>query len=279
MPRARHLLSRLAGKTHPNYKTMLSCSMHGRMCTTLLRHKVHQHAIHCARHGHASTAAAAANAKHAAFLVIGSEILNGSIQDTNTPFLAKLLQGRGIALMRVEFVPDDETDISTSIQALKHRVGPDGYVFTSGGIGPTHDDVTYQAVAHTFGTHLVFVCDICDHKFTGVSLQLHEPTVAKMRAHYASSGQELNAARLRMATLPQGAEVLDTPGLWVPLVNLHNVLVLPGMQPVVVNLGGLLVTLMQKQVFRDCFSKCSTPTSTTLWATHSVCNRGHFIPR
>lgn len=62
----------------------------------------------------------------------------------------------------------------------------------------------------------------------GVPLELHEPTVAKMHTHYASSGQELNAARLRMATLPAGAAVWDTPGLWVPLVNLHNVLVLPG---------------------------------------------------
>lgn len=116
----------------------------------MLRHRVQWHAVHRARHA-STSAAAAGSTKHAAFLVIASEILNGSIQDTNTPFLAKLLQGRGIDLIRAEFVPDDPADITASITALKHRVGPDGYVFTSGGIGPTHDDVTYEAVAATFG--------------------------------------------------------------------------------------------------------------------------------
>lgn len=118
---------------------------HGRMYSTFLRSRVQWPTHHRAQH--LCTAAASSTTKHAAFLCIGNELLNGSIQDTNTPFLAKLLGNRGIDLLRVEFIPDDVQEITASLQGLKHRVGPDGYVFTSGGIGPTHDDVTYQAVA------------------------------------------------------------------------------------------------------------------------------------
>lgn len=84
-------------------------------------------------------------------LVIGTEILSGSIQDTNTAWLAKMLHGRGIDMVRVEFIPDDKADIRNSVLQLKQRVGQGGYVFTSGGIGPTHDDVTYEAIADAFG--------------------------------------------------------------------------------------------------------------------------------
>ena len=102
-------------------------------------------------------------ALQAAMLVIGDEILKGSISDSNTPWLAKLLFSRGVDLTRVEFVPDDVDDIARSVLALRDRVGPDGFVFTSGGIGPTHDDVTYEALAKAFGR----------------SLQPHEETVAR----------------------------------------------------------------------------------------------------
>lgn len=139
---------------------LCNTSASGRMCSALLHHRGHiRHATHAKHH-----LCTAAGAKHAAaFLVVGSEILNGSIQDTNTPFLAKLLQERGIDLRRVEFIPDDVQDITASIHALKHRVGPDGYVFTSGGIGPTHDDVTYKGVASAFGasSRMWEACDSC----------------------------------------------------------------------------------------------------------------------
>lgn len=152
-------------------------------------------------------------APRAAMLVIGNEILNGSVTDANTPWLAKLLWSRGVDLCRVEFVPDEEGDIINSIHRLKDKVGPDGFVFTSGGIGPTHDDITYACLAKAFN----------------VDLEYHAHTVSRMTEHYAQRNVELNASRLRMALLPTPADkVLFTPGLWVPLVVLHSVYILPG---------------------------------------------------
>ncbi len=114
--------------------------------------------------------------------------------------------------MRIEVVPDVPEDIAASVRALSERVGPGGFVFSSGGIGPTHDDVTYESIASAFG----------------LSLELHAPTVERMRAHYAAQGKELNSARLRMATLPAGCTVHDTTGSWVPLAQVRNVFILPG---------------------------------------------------
>lgn len=145
-------------------------------------------------------------------MVVGTELLNGSIADANTPWLAKLLYSRGVDLVRVEFIPDDPKDIQDTVLELKRRVGPDGFVFSSGGIGPTHDDVTYEALSAALGA----------------TLKLHEPTVQRMKEVYDRRGLELNAARLRMATLPDPCEVLVTPGLWVPLVQLQGVYILPG---------------------------------------------------
>eukprot|EP00198_Chlamydomonas_reinhardtii_P000221 XP_001689556.1 predicted protein [Chlamydomonas reinhardtii] len=159
-----------------------------------------------------SAAAAASESPKAALVIIGDEVLAGSITDTNTPWLAKLLHSRGVDLIRVTYIPDSRETIKEAVLDSRRRVGPGGVVFTSGGIGPTHDDVTYEAIAEAMG----------------VTLQLHEPTVARMRESYAARGMELNEARLRMATLPTPAEVLFTEGLWVPLVNVGGVYILPG---------------------------------------------------
>jgi molybdenum cofactor synthesis domain-containing protein len=149
----------------------------------------------------------------AALMIIGNEVLSGSIADANTPWLARLLHSRGVDLVRVEVVPDDAADIGATCLRLQERVGPGGFVFTSGGIGPTHDDITYDAIAAALG----------------LAVQVHAPTVALMQEHYAARGVELNESRLRMAALPTPAEVLVTPGLWVPLVVAGgNVHILPG---------------------------------------------------
>jgi molybdenum cofactor synthesis domain-containing protein len=147
-------------------------------------------------------------------VVIGDEVLTGSIADCNTPFLAKLLHSRGVDLVRAEFVPDCKRDIVETVLRLRERVGPDGFVFTSGGIGPTHDDITYESIAAAYGAEL----------------HLHQPTVERMAQHYSQRGVELNEARLRMARLPSdvGVEVLFTPGLWVPLVVIERTFILPG---------------------------------------------------
>lgn len=108
--------------------------------------------------------------------------------------------------------------ISSTVKELSDLVGPTGYVFTTGGIGPTHDDLTYEGVATAFG----------------VGLELHEPTAEALRA-YARSMKltgELNEDVLRMATLPVGCKILET-GTWVPLTVVHNVYVLPGIPSMV----------------------------------------------
>jgi len=149
----------------------------------------------------------------AALLVIGNEILSGSVTDTNTPWLAKLLWSRGVDLLNVEYIPDDEPTIISSIKRMKTTVGPTGCIFTSGGIGPTHDDITYASIAKAFN----------------VDLQQHPPTVQKMEEHYKQRNIELNEARLRMALLPSPADdVLSTPGLWVPLAVIQSIYILPG---------------------------------------------------
>lgn len=182
----------------PSLQTSVASS-----CTTL---KLRLHTVQATKVANESVPA------KAAALIIGNEILTGSITDTNTPWLAQLLYKQGVDLVRAEYIPDDIEDIKQTVLRLKERVGPNGVIFSSGGIGPTHDDVTYEALAGAFG----------------VQLKVHEPTVQLMKEHYAKSGKEVNAARLRMATLPQGAEVLVTEGLWVPLVNLNGVYILPG---------------------------------------------------
>lgn len=160
-----------------------------------------------------STSGNSSSPPTAAFLVIGDEILSGSITDANTPWLAKFLHSRGVDLIRVEYVPDDVPDIANTCIRLRERVGPQGFVFTSGGIGPTHDDKTYEAIS----------------KALGLSLSPHHPTIELMKEHYSSRGIELNESRLRMALLPDPCDVLVTPGSWVPLVVAGgNVYILPG---------------------------------------------------
>lgn len=168
----------------------------------------------CSRHSFATRAAwrEGEPAPRAAAVVIGNEVLSGKIQDTNSAWLARLLYSRGVDMCRMVTIPDDRREIIETVKAMSSLVGPNGFVFTSGGIGPTHDDVTYEAIASAFGTEL----------------ELHPPTVARMRAHYEAQGKELNTARLRMATLPKGSTVHVTPNVWVPLAQLHNVLILPG---------------------------------------------------
>jgi len=114
-------------------------------------------------------------APSAALMVIGDEILKGSIVDANTPWLAKYLYSRGVDLVRVECIPDDVEEIGATSRRLQRLVGNDGFVFTSGGIGPTHDDVTYEAIAKEFG----------------LDIELHEPTYERMKVHYERRGIDL----------------------------------------------------------------------------------------
>lgn len=142
----------------------------------------------------------------ASAIIIGNEILNGKVQDANSQALARVLFDCGVKLDLIETIPDHTKTIISTVQ--KHAQEFD-LVFTSGGIGTTHDDITYDAIAKAF-----------DRK-----LELHPEALRRYKASY---GQEPNEARLKMLRLPQGAEILWSPPLWVPIVFLNPVYVLPG---------------------------------------------------
>jgi molybdenum cofactor synthesis domain-containing protein len=143
----------------------------------------------------------------AAILVIGDEILSGRTKDKNIGYIAEYLTNSGIDLREVRVVPDVEEEIVGAINALRSRYT---YLFTTGGIGPTHDDITADCVARAFG----------------VSIAVDERAVNVMLDRYKR--EELNAARLRMARIPAGAELIDNPISKAPGFMIGNVIVMAG---------------------------------------------------
>src|SRR6201996_5554126 len=125
----------------------------------------------------------------AGLLVIGDEILSGRTKDKNIGFVAEYLTAIGIDLKEVRVVPDEEPEIVTAINALRSRYT---YLFTTGGIGPTHDDITADCVAKAFG----------------VALEYHPKAVEIMQARIAASGGVMNEARMRMTRIPAGGELV-----------------------------------------------------------------------
>jgi len=145
----------------------------------------------------------------AAMLVIGDEILSGRTRDSNMHHLAGELTGRGIRLAEARMVPDVHARIVEAVNALR---GAYDHVFTSGGIGPTHDDITADAVAAAFG----------------VRISVRDDARAILEAHYQRTGLALNEARLRMARIPDGATLIDNPVSSAPGFTLGNVHVMAG---------------------------------------------------
>jgi molybdenum cofactor synthesis domain-containing protein len=147
----------------------------------------------------------------AALVVIGDEILSGRTQDKNVAQLATWLNDHGIRLAEVRIVPDDMTRIGETVNAL--RAAHD-YLFTTGGIGPTHDDITVDAIAAAFGVPVVV-----------------HPVARKMLEDYyrkRADGLELTEARLRMARVPEGADLLPNPSSGAPGIKIGNVHILAG---------------------------------------------------
>ena len=142
----------------------------------------------------------------AAALIIGNEILSGKIADTNTTYLARGLFELGIELRRVVVCPDEIDTISRELSELRTSYD---LVFTSGGVGPTHDDVTIEGVAASFDRPVV-----------------QSEGVAKMIRHYY--GERTNDAHLRMANMPEGGEMIRSSDAPWPTVVIENVFVLPG---------------------------------------------------
>src|SRR3954464_5351890 len=143
----------------------------------------------------------------AASLVIGKEILSGRTKDANLHYLATGLTAIGIRLMEARVVPDIEARIIEGVNAL--RAGYD-YVFTTGGIGPTHDDITSESIANAFGVKLV----------------KHPKAVELLTRHYGEAN--LTDARLRMAHVPEGAALIENPVSTAPGFRIGNVYVMAG---------------------------------------------------
>lgn len=145
----------------------------------------------------------------AALVVIGDEILSGRTQDKNVAQLAAWLNEQGIRLAEVRIVPDDGERIAETVNTLRTQ---HDYLFTTGGIGPTHDDITVDAIAAAFG----------------VAVIVHPQARAILEDYYRDRPGGLNEARLRMARTPQGAELIENPYSGAPGVKMGNVYILAG---------------------------------------------------
>ncbi|MBN8534527.1 MAG: competence/damage-inducible protein A [Rhizobiales bacterium] len=143
----------------------------------------------------------------AALLVIGDEILSGRTKDKNIGYIAEYLTNSGIDLREVRVVPDIEEEIVAAINTLRARYT---YLFTTGGIGPTHDDITADCVAKAFDVSI----DV-DPRAVEVMLERYKP-------------EELNEARLRMARIPAGADLIENPISKAPGFMIGNVIVMAG---------------------------------------------------
>ena len=149
----------------------------------------------------------------AAILIIGDEILSGRTREGNMYYLAGKLTAAGIDLKETRIVSDDRDAIVGAVQALSATYD---HVFTSGGIGPTHDDITADCVAAAFNDHI----DVRDDAY------------ALLKAHYDSRGQEFNDARQRMARIPDSASLIENPVSIAPGFTIQNVHVMAGVPSV-----------------------------------------------
>jgi molybdenum cofactor synthesis domain-containing protein len=145
----------------------------------------------------------------ACILVIGNEVLSGRTQDLNIKFLATRLGEIGIPVREVRVIPDVPDTIIGTLNEVRARFD---HVFTTGGIGPTHDDITSECVAAAFG----------------VPWEVHPEAWSRMAAQYQRTGTEFNAARQRMATMPRGATLIDNPVSVAPGFTIGNVHVMAG---------------------------------------------------
>ncbi len=144
----------------------------------------------------------------AALLIIGDEILSGRIQDRNVAPIATWLNIQGVRLSEVRVVPDVHDKIVAAVNALRAE---NDYLFTTGGIGPTHDDITVDAIAAA----------------TGVGVEVHPKARAALEAYYASRGG-LTEARLRMARVPAGASLIENKMSGAPGIRHGNIFILAG---------------------------------------------------
>ena len=145
----------------------------------------------------------------AAIILIGNELLSGRTQDTNLKYIASQLCGHGITLRETRVIPDDHQVVVSTVNTLRHA---HDYVFTTGGIGPTHDDITADCVADAFG----------------VALPVHPEAERRLLDFFKQRDIEANEDRLRMARIPEGGELIDNPVSAAPGFRIDNVFVMAG---------------------------------------------------
>jgi molybdenum cofactor synthesis domain-containing protein len=142
----------------------------------------------------------------AAIVVIGNEILSGKVTDANSPYLCRELRALGVEVGRISVIPDDIAVIAREVRALSEAYD---LVFTSGGVGPTHDDLTMDGVARAFG----------------LPLELNQSIAERIER---AQGRKPSASQLKMAGVPAGAALIDAGDLWFPVVVVENVYIFPG---------------------------------------------------
>jgi molybdenum cofactor synthesis domain-containing protein len=148
--------------------------------------------------------------KTAGIIIIGNEVLSGKTRDTNSHFLCQELRALGVEVRRVSVIPDEIELIGREAASFSRHFD---FVFTTGGVGPTHDDVTMAGIAHGFGLKVV----------------RHPDLERRLRERH---GVNLNEARLRMAEVPEGAELVGEGPLYAPAVKLKNIYIFPGIPKV-----------------------------------------------
>jgi len=156
----------------------------------------------------------------ACLVVIGNEILSGRTKDANLPFLATNLNAIGVRLMEARVIPDIEDTIIATINEVRAKFD---YVFTTGGIGPTHDDITADAIAKAFGVRLLE----------------HPEAVARLAKHYGTP-ELFTPPRRRMARVPEGGSLIDNPVSTAPGFQIGNVFVMAGVPMIVEAMFGSL---------------------------------------
>jgi molybdenum cofactor synthesis domain-containing protein len=175
----------------------------------------------------------------AALLIIGNEILSGRTQDANLAYIAKGLGGIGVRLREVRVIPDVAETIIATVNEVRAKFD---YVFTTGGIGPTHDDITSETIAQAFG----------------VAWVLHPEAKRLLLTHYKES--DLNTARLRMAHVPEGATLIDNPVSLAPGFQIGNVFVMAGVPRIMqAMLDGILPRLRRGAPMLSRTVRCTLP--------------------
>ena len=145
-------------------------------------------------------------ARTAGIVIIGNEILSGKVQDANATYLVRELRLLGVDVMKISVIPDDIDVIASEVATFSRQFD---IVFTSGGVGPTHDDVTIEGIAKAFGRRVI----------------RHPDLEHILRTRY---GPDLNEARLKLTEVPEGVLLLSEDGLWLPAVTIENIYIFPG---------------------------------------------------